>query len=140
MLEVGYARRFEFPGINFSRDSGDLFYFHQTGETSGIYGGVRYSYNPHPQESKRWVVRGGAQAEAPELGRPFRPFAAADVEWDQEAGVPARLELRAGVWLPEIGGRRVMRLSLGYLTGPSPLGQFHGLQTTQFGISLQGSL
>ena len=135
-----YARRFEFPGINFSRDSGDLLYFHDTGENAAVYGGVRYSYNPHPQESKRWVLRGGAQAEAPELDQRFRPFAAADVEWDQEAGLPVRFEFRAGVWLPKMGERRALRASLGVLLGATPLGQFHGMRTTQIGVSLQGNL
>lgn len=135
-----YTRRFDDPGINFSRDAGELFVFHRPLDVLGVYAAARYGVNVHPEESKRWVLRTGGQLQAREDGGSFRPFAAADVEWDEEAGGRPRVEVRVGAWIPKMGNRRVFRLSLSLLTGPSPLGQFHGLPTTQFGLSFHGNL
>jgi hypothetical protein len=134
-----YARRFQDPGINFSRDGAEILSFQSLSARLGAYGGVRYSYNVHPEESKRWVLRLGAQMEARETGGRFRPFAAADLEWDQDAG-GNRIEVRAGTWLPEVGGRRALTLALIFLSGTSPLGQFNGQTTSQVGLTLKGNL
>lgn len=134
-----YSRRFQDPGVNFSRDGAEILSFHSLSSALGAYGGVRYSYNVHPEESKRWVLRVGAQMEAPERGGRFLPFAAADLEWDQDVG-GNRIEVRAGTWLPEVGGRRAVTLALVFLSGTSPLGQFNGLATTQVGLGLRGNL
>jgi hypothetical protein len=134
-----YNRRFGDPGINFSRDAADIFLFRKPTEIVGAWVGVRYGYNVHPQEDERWVLRAGSQMEAlPDVGR-FLPFMAADVEWDQEAGMEPRVEVRVGAWLPEYQGRRTIRISFVVLSGPSPLGQFGFRPTTQVGLSLQGS-
>jgi hypothetical protein len=139
-----YARRFQEPGVNFARDAAELSVLRRLGEGTapspwGVYGSVRFAYNVHPEESERWVARAGTQWDASVSGGRFPPFAAVDVEWDQDAGDRPRLAIRGGVWLPEVAGRRALRVSLGFLTGPSPLGQFNGLETTQFGLSLQGN-
>jgi hypothetical protein len=134
-----YNRRFDEPGINYSRDALDLFVFRELTEVAGAWLGVRYGYNVHPQEDERWVLRAGSQVEAfPDVGR-YLPFLAADVEWDQEAGMEPRVEVRVGAWLPEYQGRRTIRISFVVLSGPSPLGQFGFRPTTQVGLSLQGS-
>ena len=135
-----YTRRFGDPGINFARDAAELLVFYRPLPALGVYAGTRFAVNVHPEESKRWVVRTGGQIEAREKGGAFLPFAAADVEWDEEAGGRPRVEVRVGAWIPKVGSRRVLRFSLSLLTGPSPLGQFHGLSTTQFGMSFHGSL
>jgi len=135
-----YARRFEDPGIDFSRDAAEILYFHAPFHCFGIYGGARYAYNVHPEESKRWVLRAGGQLETQEMDVNLRPFFAADVEWDQDAGRSPRLELRAGVGLRKVGILRTLRLSLTFLTGPSPLGQFNGKTTTQVGLTIQKTL
>jgi len=134
-----YTRRFDDPGINFSRDAGELLVFHRPLDVLGVCGAARYSVNVHPEESKRWVVRTGGQLESREDGGSFRPFAAADVEWDEGAGGRPPVEVRVGAWIPKVGNRRVFRFSLGILTGPSPLGQFHGLATTQVGLAFHGT-
>jgi hypothetical protein len=134
-----YARRFDDPGINFSRDAAEILSYRTLSPRLGVYGGARYAYNVHPEESKRWVLRLGGELEASEGGGRFRPFVASDLEWDQDAG-GTRIELKAGSWLPEIDGRRTLSLALIWLTGPSPLGQFNRLTTTQFGLSLRGNL
>jgi hypothetical protein len=132
-----YARRFQDPGVNFSRDALEVIYFHSLGDPSGIYGGARYAYNVHPDKSKRWVLRGGGQVERTGEDLGFRPFLAADVEWDQDAGRSPRLEMRTGLRVRNVGILRGLRVSLTFLTGPSPLGQFNGKQTTQVGLTVQ---
>lgn len=134
-----YVRRFEEPGVNFSRDAAEILSYHTLSERLGVYGAARFAYNVHPEESKRWVLRVGGELEAPETAGQFRPFVATDLEWDQDAG-GTRVELKAGAWLPRIDGRRTLSLALVCLTGPSPLGQFNGLHTTQVGLSLRGNL
>jgi hypothetical protein len=134
-----YARRFQSPGINFARDAAEIAAFGILTEQLGVFCGARYAYIVHPEDSKRWVVRVGSQLEAGERGRRFRPFLATDLEWDQEAG-GIRIEVQGGAWLPEVGGRRALRLALVVLSGPSPLGQFNGLSTTQVGLTLRGNL
>lgn len=135
-----YARRFQDQGTNFSRDAAEVFLFRRPTPVLGSWVGARFGYNVHPQENHRWVLRTGTQLEAlPDSGR-FLPFLAADAEWDQEASMRPRVEIRIGAWLPEQGGRRTLRISLTLLTGPSPLGQFGFRPTTQVGLSLQGNL
>ena len=99
-----YARRFEDPGVNFARDAAEALSFHQITDRLSVYGGARYAYIVHPEESKRWVLRIGSQLEAPEKGGGLRPYLATDLEWDQDAG-GSRVELQGGAWLPEVGGR-----------------------------------
>lgn len=135
-----YSRRFGDPGVDFSRDAVEVLAFREPLDALGVWAGVRYGYNVKPEEDEPWILRAGAQLEARAGSRPFLPFLAADVEWDQEAGMRPRIEVRLGSWLPTAGGRRTLRLSLLALTGPTPLGQFDFRPTTQFGLSLQGSL
>jgi len=135
-----YNRRFEDPGYNSSRDAAELFVFREPTEVLGAWVGVRYSYNPHPEEDERWVLRAGSQFGVEADERRFRPYMAADIEWDQEAGMRPRVEARVGAWLPKMGGHRNLRLSLVVLSGPSPLGQFRFRETTQVGLSLQGRI
>ncbi len=135
-----YARRFQDPGVNFSRDAAELLALHRPTPRLGAYGGIRYAYNVHPEVSKRWVLRTGIQVEGDEDDRSLLPFAALDLEWDADTAWGTRLDLRTGVWLPKVSGRRALRASIDFLAGPSPLGQFNGLRTTQIGLSLQGDL
>lgn len=134
-----YARRFENTGIDYSRDAVELLSFHALSDRVGVYGGVRFSYNVHPEDSKRWIVRAGGQIEAREEGEWLLPFGAADLEWDQAAR-GTRVELRGGAWLPPLGNRRAISLAFVVLTGPSPLGQFSGLTATQVGLTVSGAL
>jgi hypothetical protein len=135
-----YARRFEDPGINLARDAAEILYFHALNSGTGVYGGARYAYNVHPNESKRWALRAGGQLEAPKEDVNLRPFIAADLEWDQDAGRSPRLEVNAGMGLRKVGILRSLRLSLTFLTGPSPLGQFNGRTTTQAGLTILKTL
>ena len=133
-----YIRRFEDPGVNFSRDAADLFAYHETNEFLGVYGGIRYGYNVHPEGSGQFVLRGGAELESPERGQALLPYLAADLEWDEDTTPDVRLDLRAGFWLPRVADRRKLRLALGFLIGPSPMAQFQQGNTTQVSIGLQG--
>lgn len=132
-----YARRFEDPGVNFSRDAAEIFYFRSLSDRFGVYGGVKYAYNTHPEESRWWAFRVGGQMEGPEENVRVRPFLAADLEMDRYEGRKPRLEMRTGVTLNRVGILQALRLSLTFLTGPSPLGQFTGKSTTQVGLTIQ---
>jgi len=135
-----YARRFQDPGVDFSRDALEVLYFRTLLHHVGVYGGARYAYNVHPEASERWVLRAGGQMESPKDDASLRPFLAADVEWDQDAGKSPRLDVRTGVGLREVGILQALRVSLTFLTGPSPLGQFNGKRTTQVGLTVQKTL
>ena len=134
-----YARRFGNPGVNFSRDAVEIFAFGRIQRRAGLYGGIRYAYNVHPEASKRWVLRGGSQWQAQEDGQSFKSFVAGDLEWDQDAG-GVRLELQVGSWLPSVAGRRSIRAGATLLVGTSPLGQFNGEDTVQVGMTLRAIL
>lgn len=133
-----YSRRFDDRGEDFSRDAMELIGLVQIHPRLGLYGGVRFAHNVKPEESRRWVLRGGVQWEASDRGGVFQPLLAADVEWDEDAGPDPRLELKVGAWLPPVNGRRSVQLALGSLTGPSPLGQFQGEPATQVFLGLFG--
>lgn len=136
-----YNRRFGDPGVNFSRDAIGILTFRRLEGGFGGWIGARYAYTVHPDDDRRWVLRAGAQVEGRGVGSwQLRPFLAADVEMDQEGDLRPRTEVRAGIGLPEVAGRRAVRLSLVALHGPTPLGQFRFRSTTQIGLSLQGSL
>ncbi len=134
-----YARRFGNPGFNSSRDAAEVTLFRRVGGVFGAWAGARYGYNVHPEEDGRWVLRVGAQAQAPPDPGPYLPFLACDMELDEEAGFRPRVEVRVGRWLPRKEGRRTLRVSLLVLNGPTPLGQFDFRSTTQIGLSLQGN-
>lgn len=135
-----YARRFDEPGVNFSRDAVDALGYTQVAAGLGIYGGMRWAYNVHPEDSGRWAARLGLQAGNLRAKSDLRPFGSFDLEMDQDVHWRPRAYAQIGVWLPEVGGRRALRLNLSFLTGPSPLGQFQGLTTTQIGIGVSGNL
>jgi len=56
-----YSRRFGDPGINLSRDAVEVLAFRSPLDGLGAWAGIRYGYNVHPQEDKRWVFRAGGQ-------------------------------------------------------------------------------
>lgn len=135
-----YSRRFEDPGVNFSRDAAEVLTFRRLNRALGVWAGLRYGYNVHPEDDQRWVVRGGGQLESGSGSGTSPYFLATDLEWEQSAGSEPRVEVRVGRWLPDLGERRALSVSLSLLSGPSPLGQFHGLSTTHFGVTLRGNL
>jgi hypothetical protein len=136
-----YARRFDDPGIDLSRDAAEIFLFRRPTPVLGVWAGTRFAFNVHPGDDKRWVFRAGGQLQDQTAQeKTFLPFLAWDMEWDQEAAFRPRVEFRMGSWLPVMEGRRLIRMSFLLLNGPSPLGQFRFRSTTQVGISLQGML
>ena len=132
-----YAQRFEADAVNFSRDAVDAMGWLQLLRTIGAYAGVRYAYSVHPEESRRWAVRTGTQLGSGRGDGFVLPFGALDVELDQNVTWKPRVNVQVGVWLPPVSGRRAGRIGAGLLTGPSPLGQFQGLQTTQITLGVE---
>jgi hypothetical protein len=133
-----YAQRFDAEAVNFSRDAVDAMGWLQPRRGIGVFAGMRYAYSVHPEAARRWAARAGAQLGSTQGDDFVLPFGAIDVELDQDVEWRPRVNIQAGVWLPPIAGHRGGRVGAGLLTGPSPLGQFQGLRTTQItlGISL----
>jgi hypothetical protein len=135
-----YSRRFEVDGDNFSRDAVDALGYVRAVAVLGLYGGLGYAYNVHPEDSQPWTVRLGAEVAPRHDESPLLPYAGLDVQLEEDNDWDPRLNLQAGVWLPKVAGRRAIRIGLELLTGPSPLGQFQGLHTTQISLGAFGNL
>ncbi len=135
-----YARRFDLDGVNFARDAVELLGFARLVRLLGGYAGTRWAYLVHPEESGRWVVRGGLELGDPGGSGFVLPFASLDAELDEDNDWSPRWYARGGAWISDIGGRRAIRLSVGFLTGPSPLGQLQGARTTQLSLGIEASL
>lgn len=132
-----YGRRFGQEGVNFSRDGAELLGRAQLLSTLGAYAGARYDVNVHPEESERWVARLGTELAPAGYGTTWRPYLACDLTMEKDVGWDPRLAVQIGLWLPPAAGGRSLRLALELLTGPSPLGQFQGRNTTQIGLGLR---
>ncbi|MEJ2215403.1 MAG: DUF1207 domain-containing protein [Gemmatimonadota bacterium] len=130
-----YASRFGLAGVNFSRDGAEVMGYIRPAPVVGLYAGTRYDVNVHPEAAKRWVVRAGLELQKLGIGT-WQPYLAADVQSEQDTAWQPTLTVQAGLWLPDVEGRRALRLALDILTGPSPLGQFHGRHTSQIGLAL----
>ncbi len=135
-----YSRRFEVEGDNFSRDAFDILGYLRVVPALGTYAGAGYAYNVHPEDSKPWTIRLGAEVGPARDGATFLPYAGLDVQLEEDNDWDPRINAQAGVWLPEVAGRRAIRLGLELLTGPSPLGQFQGQHTTHIALSAFGNL
>ena len=135
-----YARRFGVPGVNSSRDAIDALGFVHLRDAVGAYAGLRWAYNVHPEQSHRWVGRIGVELGHSDGAAALLPYASLDLEADQDVDWKPRFYAQAGVWLPTVSGRRALRVGMTLLTGPSPMGQFQGLTTTQIGLGVSGEL
>jgi hypothetical protein len=129
-----YANRFDVRAVNFSRDGADLTGYARLHPALGLYALAFWSANSHPVESRRWHVRGGVELD-PYRRAAFRPYWAADIQLEQDNRWAPRLAAQAGTWLPSPQGRP-LRLVLELLTGPTPMGQFHGRHTTHVALAL----
>ena len=135
-----YAQRFDAEAVNFSRDAVDAMGWLQPMPAVGVYAGFRYAYSVHPEGAGRMAARAGAQLGSDQGGGFVLPFGSVDVELDQDVDWRPRVTIQAGVWLPPIAGRHAGRVGAGLLTGPSPLGQFQRLHTTQITVGVSLSL
>ena len=134
-----YARRFEAESVNFARDAVDALGWFQAAERLGIYAGAGWAFNVHPEDSKRSWLRLGLEwgapgpASTPTTG--WRPFAAADVNLEQDVGWSPRWSGQVGLQAPPMPGGSI-RVFLGVLSGPTPLGQFQGGRTRHVSLGL----
>lgn len=135
-----YGRRFDVEGMNFARDAVDAIGFVQLVPMTGVYAGARWAYSVHPEDSGPWTLRAGMQLGCTGGTRALVPYGSADVEVETDTNWTPLVHLQAGVWLPEVGGRRAVRLGVGLLTGPSPMGQFRSERTTQITIGVSANL
>jgi hypothetical protein len=131
-----YARRFDVQGENFARDALDGLLYLRLHRSIGAFAGVGWAFNVHPEDSRRGWVRGGVewgQEDAP--GR--QPFAAFDVNMDQDVGWTPRWSGSLGMRAPSSWGGGPLRVRLAVLSGPTPLGQFQGGRTRQFSLGIE---
>ncbi len=119
-----YISRFDPEIGDYSRDAADFTAFYEVSPSLGVYGGGNWAINVHPDGSGRFLVRAGVQTEASQVRGAISPYAAADVEWEQNNSWEPRLNIQVGIRLPEVAGHRSLRLAAEFLTGPSPQGQF----------------
>jgi hypothetical protein len=129
-----YGQRFEVVPTNFSRDGADATVYARVSGAVSTYGVAFLSVNAHPVRSHGSHVRVGLEVE-PGGRAPGRPFLALDVHLETSAADTPRLAGQAGVWLPSPSDRP-LRLSLELVTGPVPMGQFHGIHATQLALGL----
>lgn len=129
-----YGRRFNVPGVNFSRDGADLTAFLGTDHGLGVYGLVFWSVNSHPQQHRLWEARSGVQFD-PAHGRPWQPWLSCDLHLEQGTDWDPRLTVRSGLWLPAVQNRP-LRLAVEVVTGPSPMGQFRQSSESRLSLGL----
>jgi hypothetical protein len=134
-----YSRRFDDPGVNVSRDAVDALGRFELLPWLGTHAGFEWAYNVHPQESGRWIVRGGAEAVATGDGT-WLPYASVDMQSDQDMNWEPRWSFQAGVWLPSVAGRKKIRFGAEVLEGPSPVAQFQRGHTFHIGIGIFATL
>lgn len=131
-----YILRFDSYEDAFSRDAAELTAYHQASPGLGLYGGGSWAFNTHPDELRSLLVHAGVEAETSDEGQVLLPYAAADVEWDQDNAWEPRLNMQIGVRLPGIEGRRSLRLAAEFLSGPAPIGQLRAERMRQLTIGL----
>jgi hypothetical protein len=119
-----YIARFNAMVGDYSRDAADFTGFYEASPGLGVYAGGSWAFNVHPEGSRRLLVRAGVQGETEYGVGGFSPYFAADVEWEQNNEWEPRMNIQLGIRLPELAGRRKLRLAAEYLAGPSPQGQF----------------
>jgi len=119
-----YIARFDANVGDYSRDAADFTGFYQASPGFALYGGGNWAFNVHPDGARRFLGRAGIQAEEDDGGRSVAPYGAADVQWEQNNSWEPRLNIQLGLRLPDISGRRKLRIAFEFLTGPSPQGQF----------------
>ena len=120
-----YKERFDAEVENFGRDAFEVTAFRQIAPTLGIYGGVNWSFNVHPNSARRFITRLGAQVEARDGDGALLPYGAVDVQWEQDNDWEPRMNLQLGLRLPKLQGRRLVRVAVEFFAGPSAQGQFH---------------
>jgi hypothetical protein len=131
-----YIDRFDAAVEDYSRDVAGFTMLYQATETFAVYGGGNWAFNVHPVGAGRFLLRAGAQAEATNRTRAFIPYGAADVQWQQDNDWDPRLNVQVGVRLPEVRGRRPLRVAMEFLAGPSPQGQFREQHVRHFTLGL----
>ncbi|NIM50133.1 MAG: DUF1207 domain-containing protein [Gemmatimonadales bacterium] len=131
-----YLERFELQRVDFARDELEALAYVRIGSGLGVYGGGGWAFRVDPTGAKRLTVRGGAELEALALLGPLRPYAAADVQLEQDNDWEPRLNLQAGLRFLPFNGQRGVRIAIELLTGPSPQGQFHGDRTAFIALGM----
>lgn len=131
-----YARRFEVQGENFARDALDGLVYLRLHNRVGAFAGGGWAFNVHPEDSRRGWIRGGVEWKAQDSPG-WQPFAGLDLNLDQDVGWTPRWSGSLGVRAPARPGGSALRLRVSLLSGSTPLGQFQGGFTRQFGLAVE---
>jgi hypothetical protein len=131
-----YSQRFDLEGINYSRDAVRGMAYLQVAAVVGIYGGAGWAYNVHPDDDPRWTAQAGAEFLRRTSDEFVSPYGAVDVELEQATDWKPRVNIQIGALFPRLILRRESRIAAEFLTGPSPQGQFAGVQTTHLSLGV----
>jgi hypothetical protein len=131
-----YGQRFGVEAFNYGRDAVDALGFVQATDLLAAYGGGTWAYTVHPNDAERWSLRFGAELLDRSTQEFVTPYAAADVQLDQEVGWDARVNVQVGALFPGLVIGRDFRLAVEFLAGPSPQGQFVGQEVAHFALGI----
>lgn len=131
-----YGRRFGLEGINYSRDAVRGMAYLQVASVVGIYGGGGWAYNVHPDDDPRWTAQAGAEFLRPAPHKFVSPYGTFDVELEQATEWKPRVSVQIGALFPRLILGRESRIAAEFLTGPSPQGQFAGMQTSHLTLGV----
>jgi hypothetical protein len=130
-----YIKVFEVPRVDFTRDELELVGLLQAHELLGVYAGGSWVLRRDPPDMKRWNLRGGLQFEAQQLNG-GRPYAAVDVQLDEDDAWKPQLTIHAGFHFFGADRARGIRLISEFFTGPAWQGQFYTENTTYFTLGV----
>ncbi len=131
-----YINRFRAEPRNYGRDAVDGMAYLQVLPQLAVYGGVNVAYNVHPDDARRWTLRLGNEFKTTATDGNFIPYGALDFQLEQDNGWEPRVDVQLGAWFPKLDGRRVVRGGIEFLTGPSPQGQFYGMNAAEISLGV----
>jgi hypothetical protein len=131
-----YRNRFDVTAIDYGRDAVDVVLYVRPNRVLGIYGGANIAYNVHPESAGRRSLRFGLELEHREAQSLFAPFAAFDVQAEEDTDWKPRVNVQIGARFPKLDGRRLLRVGFEFLTGPSVQRQFYDQQVTQWSLGI----
>lgn len=131
-----YRNRFGVTAIDYGRDAADALTYIRLHPSIGIFGGINAAYNVHPETAGRWTLRLGGEIAPRSDRHSLTPYGAWDVQLEEDRNWEPRVTVQLGTRLPALDGRRVVRVGVEFLTGPSPQGQFHDRKAAELSLGI----
>lgn len=130
-----YAERFDTVRTAHNRDALDGTAYYKPLPQLAVYAGVRWGLVVEPPGSGRMTLHGGVEIEARTHEAFGRPFLAADLRWDDDSD-RVGFTLKGGARMWALERRPDVRFFVEYYAGPSPMGEFAGIDATWFGMGV----